>query len=497
MQARASSHDATFVGQIKMLAVHPILRSAGLRSVLACTLAIAALLHVPQAHADSLTDTLNKSCGAALSNLDCSDVATGWPVALGGVIGALELVKGQMSGADDCEMKLSGGSSVVAQASQYINVPGVPVSQIRQCSCKIVYSTATCSGEVNKVIDSLGSIAKDFFGALGIGDYHQPPDDHDRDKADYYNAHYEPLADRLVNASNDDFVTTMRAVTQDCVDDWDAVQWVSDALHEVCGVFYKTLMAEVDARHKFATDQAAIEQDAWQKKQDAVTDNARKIAMNWANIKRDTYQKQCRDIACRNDITALAFFYYGDIATGMQNQANSNTQVLIAANAKFEPLFKEKVAASVARETALLKKDESRRTKLVSVNAPRMRLYRTAMDQAESRLRALGVRDPKRFLVNAYATRYAVLHSSRAGRATGRVPSGDEVRPVEPIRPGIRVRPRGIVAPREPDVAKSTLCRFTQGPRRGQVQDYAPMAPLPVGSSCQDARGSSGVVIAH
>jgi hypothetical protein len=475
-----------------MLAVDLFFRSGGLRSILSCALAVACLLLVPKTRADSLTDTLNKSCGAALSNLDCSDVATGWPVALGGVIGALELVKGQMSGADDCEMKLSGGSSIVAQASKYINIPGVPVSEIRQCSCKIVYSTATCSGEVNKVIDSLGSIAKDFFGALGIGDYHQPPDDHDRDKADYYSAHYEPLADKLVNASHDDFVTSMRAVTQDCVDDWDAVQWVSDALHEVCGEFYKTLMAEIDARHKFVVDQVAAEQDAWQKKQDAVTDNARKIAMNWANIKRDTYVKQCRDDACRNDITALAFFYYGDIATGMQNQANSNTQVLIAANAKFEPLFKEKVAASVVRETTLLKNDERRRTKLVSVNAPRMRLYRTAMDQARSRLEALGVRDPKQFLVNAYATRYAVLHASRGGRSTGRVPSGDDARPV---RPGIQVRPWGL-APRQPEVVKSTLCRFTDGPRRGQVQDYAPMAPLPVGSGCQDARGSSGVVIA-
>ena len=47
-----------------------------------------------------------------------------------------------------------------------------------------------------------------------------------------------------------------------------------------------------------------------------------------------------------------------------------------------------------------------------------------------------------------------------------------------------------------PAVAKSTLCQFTSGPRAGQVQDYAPMAPIPVGSNCQDARGSYGTVIA-
>ena len=43
----------------------------------------------------------------------------------------------------------------------------------------------------------------------------------------------------------------------------------------------------------------------------------------------------------------------------------------------------------------------------------------------------------------------------------------------------------------------STLCHFNSGPRAGQTQDYAPMAPIAVGSSCQDARGSAGVVISR
>ncbi len=42
----------------------------------------------------------------------------------------------------------------------------------------------------------------------------------------------------------------------------------------------------------------------------------------------------------------------------------------------------------------------------------------------------------------------------------------------------------------------STICAFDAGPRAGQQQDYAPMAPIPVGSPCQDARGSSGRVVA-
>src|SRR5215510_10274090 len=42
----------------------------------------------------------------------------------------------------------------------------------------------------------------------------------------------------------------------------------------------------------------------------------------------------------------------------------------------------------------------------------------------------------------------------------------------------------------------STLCSFTSGPRAGQTQDYAPQAPLPVGTPCQDGNGSTGTVVA-
>jgi hypothetical protein len=43
---------------------------------------------------------------------------------------------------------------------------------------------------------------------------------------------------------------------------------------------------------------------------------------------------------------------------------------------------------------------------------------------------------------------------------------------------------------------KSTLCVFDAGPRAGERQDYAPMAPLPVGTPCHDGRGSTGKVVA-
>jgi hypothetical protein len=40
----------------------------------------------------------------------------------------------------------------------------------------------------------------------------------------------------------------------------------------------------------------------------------------------------------------------------------------------------------------------------------------------------------------------------------------------------------------------STVCSFTRGPKAGTTHDYAPMAPLPVGTSCWDGVSSYGVV---
>ncbi len=73
--------------------------------------------------------------------------------------------------------------------------------------------------------------------------------------------------------------------------------------------------------------------------------------------------------------------------------------------------------------------------------------------------------------------------------------------PVRRVPPAVQqtqpppLRPMQPTRPVQPVAATSTLCRFTSGPRAGQVQDYAPMAPIPVGSPCQDARGSYGVVV--
>lgn len=42
----------------------------------------------------------------------------------------------------------------------------------------------------------------------------------------------------------------------------------------------------------------------------------------------------------------------------------------------------------------------------------------------------------------------------------------------------------------------STVCRFTQGPQAGNIHDYAPLPPLPIGAQCQDGAGSVGVIVA-
>ena len=43
----------------------------------------------------------------------------------------------------------------------------------------------------------------------------------------------------------------------------------------------------------------------------------------------------------------------------------------------------------------------------------------------------------------------------------------------------------------------STICSFNHGPRAGTTHDYAPKAPLPVGSPCNDGIRSSGVIVSN
>lgn len=83
------------------------------------------------------------------------------------------------------------------------------------------------------------------------------------------------------------------------------------------------------------------------------------------------------------------------------------------------------------------------------------------------------------------------------GHPAGPLPVGSS------CQDGMNPRSDGVIIPSgsKPDQPqeRSFLCKFTSGPRSGQVQDYTghPSGPLPVGSSCQDGNNpqSSGAII--
>ncbi len=104
-----------------------------------------------------------------------------------------------------------------------------------------------------------------------------------------------------------------------------------------------------------------------------------------------------------------------------------------------------------------------------------------------SAVRCEGPVEIVRLDVNRYRVRRPILQAPPALRPMPVQPAP------QPIPPPVRVAPtlRPALTPQS-----STLCVFDAGPRAGQRQDYAPMAPLPVGTPCQDGRGSTGRVVA-
>ena len=390
-----------------------------------------ALISNLSARADDVGSILDQACGAVVSNIGCSDVATAYPEALGGVIAAVGAAHGQFSSADDCDAKLSAGSSILASVSKYLDMPGLPFNKLKACGCGIVFASGSCTGTVQKGLDDIGKAVSDFFSALGLGGSTQPPDDHEKDKSDYYKANYAPLLDQLINADGSAVADALRPVTQACVDDWWGVLWVSDANYEICGPFYHQFINTLDARQKLIADQAAAEAkakaDALQAVKDKYTDQARKYAMNWAQIKLGTYAKQCADTACRNDVGVLAFVYYGMIATGMQDPNSSNTATLSAANAKFDPLFKQKVAESGKRKFDLVLLGLAQVKVLTAPLMVRAQKFDGALAVAEARLHKLGVKNPGQLLKNSRFSRFRNLASVR--------PLSPVLTPVAPLRP--------------------------------------------------------------
>ena len=62
---------------------------------------------------------------------------------------------------------------------------------------------------------------------------------------------------------------------------------------------------------------------------------------------------------------------------------------------------------------------------------------------------------------------------------------------------GKKETPKAPIEVQPDSMERSFLCKFTFGPRAGQVQDYTghPLGPLPVGSPCQDGIASTGFII--
>ena len=355
-------------------------------------------------HADSLTETLDKACGKAVSALGCTDIATAYPEALGAVVVAVGAAHNQFSSAADCNAKLSVGSGILEKAKSIIDsIPGLPFDKLRQCSCNIVYSSQSCSGAVADFTNSVAQAINDFFSAIGLGSETQPPDDHAKRLADYYTQFYAPHLSELQHASDITAHDTMKVVSNQCFADWDQVPWVNDTKAEVCTPFWHQFFDQLDARQKLEKDakQEALQKqlDALQKQQDAAIDNARKIAMSWAKIKMSIFGKQCADKTCVNDVGVLAFVYYGMIATGMQDVNASNTAVLVAANAKFDPLFKQKVMDSSKRQITGLALSLNFGKPIPVVLTPKAQKYTAAYEALLLKLTKLGVKDPEKTVV--------------------------------------------------------------------------------------------------
>ena len=376
------------------------------RIFLSAIVALSALS--PQAaRADSLIDTLDKACGKAVSALGCTDVATAYPEALGAVVVAVGAAHSQFSSAADCNSKLSVGSGILEKAKSIIDgIPGLPFDKLRQCSCNIVYSSQSCSGAVADFTNSVAQAINDFFSAIGLGSETQPPDDRGKRLANYYTQNYASHLGELQHASDVTAHDTMKVVSTQCFNDWYNDPMVNDTMTEVCSPFWHQFFDQLGARQKIENEKKKAEadakqaelqkqMDALQKQKDAATDNARKTAMNWAQIKLGFYGKECADKICVNDIGVLAFVYYGMIATGMQDINASNTAVLVAANSKFDPLFKQKVAESNKRKLEVLIIPR------VIVLSPKAQKFNAAYEALKLKLIKLGVKDPDKTVASA------------------------------------------------------------------------------------------------
>jgi hypothetical protein len=120
--------------------------------------------------------------------------------------------------------------------------------------------------------------------------------------------------------------------------------------------------------------------------------------------------------------------------------------------------------------------------------------YQDAENQAAEVVEKAKIRKSKRG--NTYPVALTFIAIPKADPEPDPEPDPPVIMQRTPSIPSL-ILPQAATLRATPAAIKSTLCHFNSGPRAGQVQDYAPMAPIPVGSNCQDAQGSFGTVVAQ
>jgi hypothetical protein len=255
-------------------------------------------------------------------------------------------------------------------------------------------------------------------------------------------------------------------------------KWMSECPDETCrtGLRFVRQGAIYTAGHKYDANNAitlndlgALFAQADKEAQGIVNEGQARqtvtASKSYATLMLAIWSSRCSDSLCYKNIKGIIFFAQGEMnAMQAQNPDMSTSEVLGKAGKKFVPSLQAEVDASKARVAAEKALQKMRSSNAISII--------------------------KRLVVPA-------APPAPAGRdlTVGRTPTPPATVPSRSETPRLVLPP--IFQNRAPSVVqKSTLCRFTAGPRAGQDQDYAPMAPIPVGSNCQDGRGSTGTVVA-
>jgi hypothetical protein len=366
---------------------------------------MAALLASP-AHSDPLS-TLDQFCGGAVSSPGCVQTIGEFPLETGAVVAIIEAEKSHFSSANDCKVKLGIGQALYNEVAPYLGGAGVDVGKV----INIAYSTSTCSGEAeaiaNKAADEISKLLTALDGIFGIDDSTNQKTQ-EQIYEDYYVSTYKVVELKLIDVSDDDYLHTRSHLFDQCYADWSDSPLGNLAV-DLCNKFNARFVSEVDAarakykayvagQQKVAADKLQAAKDKLQAEKDAATTNARKTAMNWAQIKHNTYSPQCHDTACLEAILVLSFAYYGQMATGMQDLNAPNTQVLIKTNQQFDPLFK----GEIAKDTQRLLNRAAIANQTLAMFKSRPESVRAVQLQARQRLRALGVLNPDSVIRRAF-----------------------------------------------------------------------------------------------